>query len=197
MGRGLLYWLQLRIPRGGGPILGLDAAASRALRSALLKLPQGAHAGTAALQADFESVVALARTSATALHRARLSAALVRWLLGVVDAAAAPRRGGEAPDIARVVVRLPSDLTAFPAVEEMARWARLSTSRFKAKFKDHTGLPPHEYLLRLKIAEAERRLRAGARVTDVALDLGFASSQHFATVFRRFQNRRPSDVRGS
>lgn len=195
MGRGLLYWLQVRLPRSGGCLLGLDSAASRALVAALRSLPQGAFPGCPSLRTDFEGILDLARTPATPLGRLRLGMALLRWLLGVLDAAAAPRQERPALDIARVASRLRADPAAMPTVDEMAGWAGLSTSRFKAKFKEHTGLPPRDFLLRLKVAEAERRLGAGDRVTAVAFDLGFASSQHFATVFRRFRNARPSTVR--
>jgi AraC-like DNA-binding protein len=194
MGRGLLYWLQLRVPGPRGRLLGLDAAGARALRDALLALPQGSFHGTRRLQADFEAILRWAQAPATPLRTVRLSTALAQWLLGVVDAAAEPHAGRQAEDIARVVRRLATDPAATPSVADMARWAGLSTSRFKAKFREHVGMPPREHLLRVKVAEAERRLRAGGRVTDVAFDLGFASSQHFATVFRRFRNQRPSDV---
>lgn len=47
--------------------------------------------------------------------------------------------------------------------------------------------------LALRLAEAERLLTANRMsVTSVALELGFPSSQHFATVFRRATGRTPS-----
>jgi AraC-like DNA-binding protein len=57
------------------------------------------------------------------------------------------------------------------------------------------GIPPAEYALRLRIAEARRRLvESGATVTQVATDLGFSSSQYFATSFKRLMNMTPREA---
>jgi AraC-like DNA-binding protein len=62
-------------------------------------------------------------------------------------------------------------------------------------------LPPEnllqaaEFALRLRIEEARRRLAAGgATVTGVALDLGFSSSQYFASSFKRLTRMTPREV---
>jgi len=50
-----------------------------------------------------------------------------------------------------------------------------------------------QHLLHLRIEEAKRLLAHGrSSVTTVAFELGFASSQHFATVFRRMVGCTPS-----
>jgi AraC-like DNA-binding protein len=58
---------------------------------------------------------------------------------------------------------------------------------------------PKEYVLRLKIEEAAGILeREPARpVTTIAHELGFSSSQYFATVFRRYLRVSPGDYRSS
>ena len=73
--------------------------------------------------------------------------------------------------------------------------AGLSPSGFQAAFKEETGIPPAEFALRARINEASRRLgRPEADVTSVAFDLGFSSSQYFASAFKRFTNIRPSSA---
>jgi AraC-like DNA-binding protein len=68
----------------------------------------------------------------------------------------------------------------------------------KARFKREVGIPPAEYVIRCKIAVARTRLaQSDATITRVAMDLGFPSSQFFATVFRRFTGRKPSALRQS
>ena len=76
----------------------------------------------------------------------------------------------------------------------LARLVRLSPSRFKVRFLEEVGLPPREYVLRHKLGLAEQRLRRGESVTSVAHELGFSSSQYFATVFRRFAGHAPSTL---
>jgi AraC-like DNA-binding protein len=71
----------------------------------------------------------------------------------------------------------------------------LSSSRFQALFKQKTGIPPAEFALRARVAEAARRLALpGTDVTSVAFALGFSSSQYFSSVFKRFTNLSPSGV---
>ena len=78
------------------------------------------------------------------------------------------------------------------SIPQLAQLALLSVSHFKARFKDELGVPPAEFQMRARVAEARRLLAAGRRtVTEVAFDLGFSSSQYFATVFKRFTGVNP------
>jgi AraC-like DNA-binding protein len=72
--------------------------------------------------------------------------------------------------------------------------ARLSESRFKSRFKAEIGVPPAEYWLRQKIERATEMLKT-RRVTEVAHELGFSSSQYFATAFKRYTLMNPSRYR--
>jgi AraC-like DNA-binding protein len=54
------------------------------------------------------------------------------------------------------------------------------------------GIAPHEFILRCKVETAKKFLRDQNRnVTDTAMELGFSSSQYFATVFKRFTQQTP------
>lgn len=81
--------------------------------------------------------------------------------------------------------------------EELVEISRLSASRFFREFKALTGVTPKDYLLRLRIEEAARILRADPTrpVIAIAHDLGFSSSQYFATVFRRYLGVSPVEHR--
>ena len=76
-------------------------------------------------------------------------------------------------------------------VARLAQVARLSESRCKARFKREIGVPPAEYWLRKKIEQAIVLLK-NRSVTEVAYELGFSSSQYFATVFKRYKLVSPS-----
>ena len=64
-------------------------------------------------------------------------------------------------------------------------------------FKRTTGQTPHEFLVTCRIRKAMDILSKdpSARITDLATDLGFASSQHFAARFRRETGKTPSEWR--
>ncbi|MCY9669363.1 AraC family transcriptional regulator [Paenibacillus alginolyticus] len=79
-----------------------------------------------------------------------------------------------------------------PAIEEMADLVRISPSHFFRTFQEYTGLPPMVFIERARIKKACGLLVEGTdTVTEVANELGYASSQHFATVFKRITGMTP------
>ena len=82
------------------------------------------------------------------------------------------------------------------SVEEMAAQVGLGTTAFSEKVKSFTGFSPVNYLINIRISEAIKLLkRAHINVTDIALDIGFYSSQHFATTFKKLTGYTPSEFR--
>ena len=82
------------------------------------------------------------------------------------------------------------------AVEEMAALVGLGTTAFSEKVKRYTGFSPLNYLINIRISEAIKLLkRPDVHVTDIALDVGFYSSQHFATTFKKLTGYTPSEFR--
>ena len=66
----------------------------------------------------------------------------------------------------------------------------------RARFRLETGLSMHDFLLQHRIEEAKKRLEDPLPgVTQIAYDLGFSSSQYFATTFRRFVGMAPGEYR--
>ncbi|HBE02632.1 MAG: hypothetical protein A2096_02865 [Spirochaetes bacterium GWF1_41_5] len=78
----------------------------------------------------------------------------------------------------------------------LAGTSGLSLPRFKQKFKQETGIPPGEYALLQKIKKAKILLKNNnLSITGIAFELGFASSQYFATVFKRLTGEKPGEYR--
>jgi AraC-like DNA-binding protein len=81
-------------------------------------------------------------------------------------------------------------------VEEMAALIGVGTTAFNEKVKSYTGFSPLNYLINIRISEAIRLLkRQDSNVTDIALDTGFYSSQHFSTTFKKLTGYTPSEFR--
>lgn len=79
---------------------------------------------------------------------------------------------------------------------DLARHLGLSRARMFEVFKKHTGLTPNDYLLRQRVEHAREQLAKTSRsITDIALDVGFSSSQYFANVFRRYTGMTPLEHR--
>jgi len=88
------------------------------------------------------------------------------------------------------LARIEAYLEAYAAqpvtLEVLAGLAKLSVFHFARLFKQATGLPPYQYVLRWKIERAQRLLRADyLAVADLSDELGFASPVTFAAAFKR------------
>jgi AraC-like DNA-binding protein len=81
-------------------------------------------------------------------------------------------------------------------VEEMAALVGLGTTLFNEKVKNYSGFSPINYLINIRISEAIRLLKKpDISLTDIALDTGFYSSQHFSTTFKKLTGYTPSEFR--
>jgi AraC-like DNA-binding protein len=91
---------------------------------------------------------------------------------------------------------LRKDLSHQWTVEEMAALVGLGNTAFSEKVKSFTGFSPLNYLINIRISEAIKLLkRSHVHITDIALDVGFYSSQHFATTFKKLTGYTPSEFR--
>lgn len=94
---------------------------------------------------------------------------------------------------------LRKDLSHPWTVEEMAGLVGLGTTAFTEKAKNYTGFSPLNYLITIRISEAIKLLKGHQKlsITDIALDTGFYSSQHFATTFKKLTGYTPSQFKKS
>lgn len=78
----------------------------------------------------------------------------------------------------------------------LAELAGMSEFHFNRLFKRATGVPPSQYLIRLRLDAARRLLRETDRsVITVANDVGYSNPSHFARLFRKDTGLSPSDYR--
>lgn len=72
----------------------------------------------------------------------------------------------------------------------------LSYRQLSRYFRKAYGLSPKGYQLQLRLAEAQRLLRQTRMpITDIAMELGFCTSQHFANRFGEHVGQSPSAYR--
>jgi AraC-like DNA-binding protein len=75
---------------------------------------------------------------------------------------------------------------------DLASAAGLTRMYFAAQFRARTGVRPHEYVLRQRIARALVLLIVTqTKIADVGLSVGFSNQAHFTTVFRRHMGTTP------
>ena len=113
------------------------------------------------------------------------------FLYHVVECAEIPRFL-ITPDIGRAIDYIFQHLSENLPMEELARIALLSESRFKQKFKMEMGTSPRDFVNFHKVEAAKNLLLEGHSVTDVAMELSFSSSNYFSSVFRRYTSFSPT-----
>lgn len=80
-------------------------------------------------------------------------------------------------------------------LDELARLADMSRYQLIRAFRAVTGMTPHAWQLNQRVNLARERIRAGAGIAEVALQLGFADQAHFQRVFKAYAGVTPGRFR--
>lgn len=120
-------------------------------------------------------------TNALAVHLLR------NYTNGVsTDPPLAQREVGQA--IAYMQAHLASDIS----LADLAQAANLSASHLRRLFKRTTGIPPHQYLIQLRVERAQQLLQTGRHtISDVAIQVGFTDQSHLHRHFKRIHGVTP------
>ena len=195
--KGRLYWLELHANPPGASVLGLSPDESGMLCRRLLHLPvRHLRRVGDVLVPTLQRIAAMFPDRQNPMRIADLRNLLLRLLLDFVtcaEQAASPRPD---PGVMRALRHIRKDPTSAMSVASLASQARLSESHFKKQFKLQMGMPPIEYVMQCRIERGKQLLlRNNLAITQIAQDAGFATSQHFATVFKRFTGFTPRAFR--
>jgi AraC-like DNA-binding protein len=91
----------------------------------------------------------------------------------------------EEPRIEKALARIHDQFNRDIPIPDLAREVGLSATHFRRRFRAHTGRSPLEYIRDLRVAEAQRLLREGRPIKQVALDLGYQDVFYFMRVFKK------------
>jgi AraC-like DNA-binding protein len=152
-----------------------------------------------------DAVERLLRTLGDPLDRKLLAPLILDEILFRLlrsEAAAAVRAGvGPAADAQRILeaMRLIRENHADKlSVDELARKVAMSPSHFAHRFSAVARVSPMRYLREVRLDAARSRLASdGARVSEVAVAVGFESPAHFTREFKRRFGVSPSKTRAS
>ena len=78
------------------------------------------------------------------------------------------------------------------ALATLAATVGMSPFQFARVFGELKGVPPHRYLLQVRLEHALKMIREGKSVTETCFDVGFLNLSHFTRSFRRRFGHAPS-----
>ena len=72
-----------------------------------------------------------------------------------------------------------------PTLDTLSSISGLSPFHLVRIFKEQVGMPPHQYLVQVRLKRAKELLRRGDRPSQVAVDCGFYDQSHLNIQFKR------------
>ncbi len=76
-------------------------------------------------------------------------------------------------------------------VDDLARLACMSRTKFFNEFKQHLGCTPMAFQLQSRLKKAATMLKSGEKVTTSCFALGFTNPSHFSRCFKQFYGLTP------
>ena len=195
--RGCLYWIQFANPSRKRPFLGLNLDTARKLVEPLRRLPHPLYHNCDILFGTFERLLASPEHALPAeLAKASMQNLLLRLLLDILSLTTRDVQHACSAGVRRALHFLAQHYAESVTLARLAEASGVSESYLKAHFKREAGMTPMEHLMWHRIESAKRALRdTPTPITELAFQLGFATSQHFATVFKRLTGLTPRHYR--
>lgn len=138
---------------------------------------------SSALYADY-----LARALAARLVRAHSA--------GLVTATPPPRGGLTRAQLEKAIEFIEAHLAAPLSLPQIAAASALSPVHFARRFKQSTGLAPHQHLVLRRIDRAKRLLATSdLAIAEIAFACGFSHQQHLTRAFQRATGTTPAVYR--
>jgi AraC-like DNA-binding protein len=194
------WWIILQIPDAQAEStekrwLGLEETEASQLLEVLYALPRVSKPETPSLRSLQRIRAAIERNDSLVSVEIRIS--VLDFLLSIkLPKPIAFIPAGLISCMERIKSEVSNRLEWNPRLEELAAMAHVSPSYFHKVFQSYTGLTPKSYLDHVKITEATRLLKETEHsITDITFMLGFGSTQHFATAFRRLMGQTPTNWR--
>ena len=78
------------------------------------------------------------------------------------------------------------------SLTELANYINVSPWHFLREFKKHTGLPPHSWLVQLRLQKARQLLKQGWSIAATAHACGFSDQSHFNRHFKKAMGTTPT-----
>lgn len=193
--KGELFWIQLLVDSSKGKLCNMPKVQSEFLLAALLDKSEHVFKGSFQLKFILEKLMVQLENFDSLLSKIMVDQLIAQLLLETVILSNKPQPNAPSVKLNELDKFIHKNLFRMIYVDEMANLAGMSVGYFKFWFKSKTGMPPREYVNRLKIEQAKLDLLTSKSITEVAFGLGFGTSQYFATTFKKFTGITPKSYR--
>ncbi|TYQ23945.1 AraC family transcriptional regulator [Pseudanabaena sp. UWO310] len=116
---------------------------------------------------------------------------LIQTLTLLIGVLTAPTIGikehGNEPQVVRLIRDyLEANYRENPSLSQLAMLTHFSPFHLSRVFCQAVGLPPHLYLIQVRVLKAKKLLSQGLAIAQVAQDVGFAHQSHLYRHFKKF-----------
>ena len=189
----VLYWMLVRVAPAGTPLLKLPPKERRTLQNALLQLSPQVRHDDGTVRHAFARLFQYYDSPPADERVLGLIGSCLHLLLVTLQTTRRDKPSPVADRLEKTVALLRQNPNKNYSIDDLARQAAISPAHFIARFKQLTGMPPRHFLLDCRLEQAKKRLEnTDLAITRLALDLGFDSSQHFASTFKRTTGLTPT-----
>ena len=102
------------------------------------------------------------------------------------------------PTLSEAVDYMTSNIDSAINLADIAQATNRSSSHIARMFRIELGMPPHRYLINLRVEKARRLLeKTSMSIAEIAYECGFAHQEHLTRLFRRHCGTTPAAYRRS
>lgn len=192
--KGLLYWMIIKSPETVEEYLGLQKQEAQLIFQHLCTLPQRIFRSSPLVYRLLKKIFEIAPKK-TPLAGIEIKSTIILLFLELIRLGESAEEKSRSLSMHKVIDYINEHLQERINLEQLAGMTNLSLSRFKHRFKDETGIPPAEFIVRKKIELSEKLLLNGCNIKDIAYRLDFSSPAHFSTTFRKYKGVSPLEYK--
>lgn len=189
--KGELYWFQISLEKNEGKLCYLPQEQSDQLLQQLIKNANRIFKGSFKLKFVLMRLMRELQEPKSTMRALSINQLILQLLMETLTLSEDQQPSAPLERFQTIDDFILKNIERSIFVDELATLINLSTPYFKDWFKKNKGIPPKEYINRTKIERAKTDLLIKKSITQVAYDLGFGSSQYFATVFKKFSGTTP------
>ncbi|MBA4386464.1 MAG: hypothetical protein C0404_00700 [Verrucomicrobia bacterium] len=195
---GIFYWIAIRVPEDDRNVLGLPEEDARVVSQELRAIRSRHFKGSPRIKEYLDATfLDLLAPPKDAMRMVRIRGTVLQLVAELIACAARHELPGSHPWNRKLATLIDQHLREPLDVAGLARKEKMSPQLFTMRFKELFHMVPSEYIMRRKIEQAKTTLIADPdqTITRIGMDLGFASSSHFATTFTHYTGLSPREYR--